>query len=170
MAYTRSFCRTQATDACRCGEIESMPLSRRLSRGRERIRTCRRTLIRDLQIFRVVKRRVGSAIRRIDSRAAHLRRCEREQIPVSPMLVNDRYTKQSAKRTHFYTLQSEGQFNCGGRPTRASAIFSASNRSPGTVNVCARTALPMTFTFILTRRSMGSWTTVGCLNAFATAA
>jgi len=50
-------------------EIESMPLSRRLSRGRERIRTCRRTLIRDLQIFRVVKRRACSAIRRIDSGA-----------------------------------------------------------------------------------------------------
>lgn len=35
-------------------------------------------------------------------------------------------------------FQSEGQFNCGGRPTRPSAIFSASNRSPETVNVCAR--------------------------------
>lgn len=56
------------------------------------------------------------------------------------MVVNDRYTKQSADRTHFYTFQSEGQFNCGGRPIRASAIFSASNRPPETVNVCARTA------------------------------
>lgn len=60
--------------------------------------------------------------------------------PASPMVVNDRYTKQSADRTHFYTFQSEGQFNCGGRPIRASAIFSASNRPPETVNVCARTA------------------------------
>lgn len=43
-----------------------------------------------------------------------------------------------AGRAHFYTFQSEGQFNCGGRPIRPSAIFSASNRPPGTVNVCAR--------------------------------
>lgn len=101
---------------------------------------------------------VDSAIRRIDSGAHSLAFCESTplQIPASPMLVNDRYTKQSAERTHFYTLQSEGQFNCGGRPIRASAIFSASNRPPGIVNVCARTALPMTFTFILTRRSMES--------------
>lgn len=70
-------------------------------------------------------------------------RCEGESVtadPASPMVVNDRYTKQSADRTHFYTFQSEGQFNCGGRPIRASAIFSASNRPPETVNVCARTA------------------------------
>jgi len=60
--------------------------------------------------------------------------------PAFPMVVNDRYAKQSADRTHFYTFQSEGQFNCGGRPIRASAIFSASNRPPETVNVCARTA------------------------------
>lgn len=43
-----------------------------------------------------------------------------------------------AGRAHFYTFQSEGQFNCGGRPIRPSAIFSASNRPPETVNVCAR--------------------------------
>lgn len=130
------------------------------------------TLIRDLQIFHAVKRRRWQ--RDSADRFGGRTLCERARHcgsrSLSPMLVNDRYTKQSAKRTHFYTLQSEGQFNCGGSPIRASAIFSASNRSPGNVNVCARTALPMTFTFILTRRSMGSWTTAGCLNAFATAA
>lgn len=52
---------------------------------------------------------------------------------------NDRYAKQSAPAVHIsIRFQSEGQFNCGGRPTRPSAIFSASNRPPETVNVCAR--------------------------------
>lgn len=52
---------------------------------------------------------------------------------------NDRYAKQSTPAVHIsIRFQSEGQFNCGGRPTRPSAIFSASNRPPETVNVCAR--------------------------------
>lgn len=51
-----SFCRTYGTGICRCSWIELTPPSRS-SGGRKRIRTCRRTLIRDLQIFRAVKRR-----------------------------------------------------------------------------------------------------------------
>jgi len=101
-----------------------MPL--RLSKGRNK--TCRRTLIRDLQISRAVKRRTttrrrcrwtrrsatcDSAAQRINWSA--LFGIARERSLRIPMVVNDRYAKQSADRTHFYTFQSEGQFNCGGR-------------------------------------------------------
>lgn len=65
-------------NVCRCDEIESILLSRCLSRGRKRIRTCRHTLIRDLQIFRVSKWRACSAIRWIDLEAHSLALLERE--------------------------------------------------------------------------------------------
>lgn len=111
------------------------------------------------------------AIRRINWSV--LRRSEREgrspADPALPMVVNDRYAKQSVDRTHFYTFQSEGQFNCGGRPIRASAIFSASNRPPETVNVCARTAPNDIYIYIDTALN-GILNNGECLNAFATAA
>lgn len=142
----------------------------RLSKGRNE--TCRRTLIRDLQISRAVKRHDAArrsatcdSARRgsIGARSSTLR----ESVPDA--LVNDRYAKQSADRTHFYTFQSEGQFNCGGRPIRASAIFSASNRPPETVNVCARTAPNDIYIYIDTALN-GILNNGECLNAFATAA
>lgn len=155
-----------------------MPL--RLSKGRNK--TCRRTLIRDLQISRAVKRRTttrrrcrwtrrsatcDSAAQRINWSA--LFGIARERSLRIPMVVNDRYAKQSADRTHFYTFQSEGQFNCGGRPIRASAIFSASNRPPETVNVCARTTPNDIYIYIDTALN-GILNNGECLNAFATAA
>lgn len=106
---------------------------------------------------------------RATARGREIERTRVTADPASPMVVNDRYTKQSADRTHFYTFQSEGQFNCGGRPIRASAIFSASNRPPETVNVCARTAPNDIYIYIDTALN-GILNNGGCLNAFATAA
>ena len=79
---------------------------------------------------------------------------------------NDRYTKQSAPAgAHFYTFQSEGQFNCGGRPIRPSAIFSASNRPPETVNVCARAPPNDIYIYIDTVLEwvLEQWPTLKCI-------